>query len=209
MNKTFLPAAVLAATLAMPMAAAAEATVTAGGAVNFGFDDSIGHTSSTVEAFVEFATQGFHAGLWVGTLYEDPTDDFEYELSLGYGGEVGKLSYDISAIGYFLSDGGYQSTGIGLELGTEIAPGTDGTFYIEADVDSGDTFAEVSLSTDITDTLYVWGMVGTSDANNYGEVGLGYSISDSVGVEFVYEDATDGDGTFSLSLAFEVGLLGG
>lgn len=211
MKHYLLSAAAVAAALALPQGALAEPEVTVGGAFTLGLDDSLDHASTTFEAFVEYGNQGFHAGLWVGSLYQDPTDDFEYELSLGYGGEAGSFFYDVSAIGYFLSDSGYQSTGIGLELGTEFAPGMSGALYVEADTDTGDLVGELSLESAINDKFTVWGMIGTSeaDANDYAELGVSYAINDSVGLEAVYEDANDGAAAFSISLVFETGLLGG
>ncbi|WP_162617161.1 hypothetical protein [Litorivita pollutaquae] len=208
-----LTLAACAASFALPLAANAAPTVTAGGALTFGFaaEDDMNHSSTTGEAFIGVENNGFHGELWIGSLYQDPNDDAEIELSFGYGSEAGSLGYDISYIGYFLSDDGYQSSGIGFELSHDLTAGIAGALYFEVDTDTGDLTSELSLSGALSDKLELHGMIGAADAddNTYGEIGLAYGLSDTTALEVLYEDADDSEATISLILSFEIGLLGG
>lgn len=203
----------LVATLlaALPGFAQAETEIIVGGALNFGFDpeDGMKHTDTTAEGFIEAGINGFHGGLWAGSLDGDPDDDFEYELSLGYGGEAGSFGYDGTFTGYFLDSSGHDHTGFGLELSYALSEQFTAIGFAEMDLDSGDLDREIALEFAPTAALTFWAMVGQSDAddNIYTEIGTGYAFNDLAGVELLYEDSDNGAPAITASLVFETSIL--
>lgn len=197
----------------LPFAAQAETSVTASGALNFGFltADGLEHDSTTIEAAIDLENNGFRAGVWIGSLDSDPTDNVEIELSIGYGRALGQFSYDVGLIGYYLDDSGHQGTGLGLEFGYDVNDQISLALYSEVDLDSKDWISELSLSYALNDTWSFDALVGTdrSSRNTYGEIGVNYAINDTVGLSLVYEDANDGPGYLTFSVSFETGLFGG
>lgn len=201
-----------AALVGLPQIALAGPDWTIGGALTTSFDTSSGltHSSTTGEAFIDASQNGFHGGLWVGTLYQDPTDDLEIELSFGYGGEAGALGYDLSVIGYYLNNSGYDHVGVAGELSYALSDTVTGILATEVNVDTGQWDSELAMEFALSDSVTTWGLIGTSqaDANNYGELGVSYALNDFTAIEMVYADANDGAGELSLSLAFETSLTG-
>ena len=206
------PLLAAAAIAALPSLAFAESEVIVGGAVTTSVGTgSTSNTEFTAEVFAEFAANGFHAGIWMGSLYQDPSDDFEFELSVGYGGEAGAFGYDISAIAYYLNNSGFDHVGIGTSLSYGFTDALTGLFYAEVNTDTKDWDREIGLEYAFSDSLTGWVIGGKSDgdANNYGEIGVSYGLSDNAAIDLVYEDANDSDGTLSLTLSFETAVFGG
>lgn len=197
---------------ALPLAAVAEPNVSFSSAVNTDFATGSGldHAATTFEGEVSYENSGYHGSFWLGSLYKDPTDDFEYELALGYGREIDRFRYDASLTGYFLNSSGYQSTGLGLELAYAVDDATEAGYYGEVNLDDETTLHELSLSHDIGPNWSVWAMLGTDEAgaDNYGEVGASFAVNDMIGAEFIYADDSDADGTLSVSLTFASPLSG-
>ena len=59
-------------------------------ATRFNTSDDFDHLDNEVEGFVELTYGGFHTGLSATSLYQDPTDDVEIEVDLGYGADFGQ-----------------------------------------------------------------------------------------------------------------------
>ncbi|MGH1452949.1 MAG: hypothetical protein ACRBBV_07250 [Paracoccaceae bacterium] len=207
--KPLIAAGLLVAT---PQLAQAQIEWTLGGAVVAAFDtsDGLDHSETTGEIFVEGAINGFHAGLWVGTIYQDPNDDAEIEASLGYGGEVGKIGYDVTLTGYYLNSSNFDHAGLGFEVSYALTDTITGSIFAEIDPDSKDWDRELALEFAVTDKITAWGMIGKSDAdaNRYGEIGASYALNDFTALEAIYEDADDSAGTLSLIVAFETSFGG-
>lgn len=196
----------------VPSVALADPTVTVGGALNFGFDaeDKVEYAATTAELFADYENNGFRAGLWLGSLYKE-VEDFEYELTIGYGRDIGDFYYDVGLIGYFLAKDGYQSTGLGLEFGYALTDQLTAALYSEVDLDSKDWIHELSLEYAIDDRWTLAGLVGRDVAAgvNYGEIGVGYAINDSVALELLYENGEDTTGFVTFTIAFETTVFGG
>ncbi|MYM53861.1 hypothetical protein [Thalassovita mangrovi] len=199
----------------LPFAAQADGlALTAGVAATAAFDttDGLEHVENTVEGYIEAELNGFHGGIWIGSLYDDPTDDFEYELSLGYGADINDtFAYDITATGYYLDDGGYQNYDIAVELAAALSDNAGAAFGLAWDPDAETLETTLGLEYALTDKITIAGEVGHSEAddNNFGEIGVSYALTDSAAVELLYEDADDDDGTLSLTVSYDFGLLGG
>lgn len=208
--KPLFAAAILAA---FPQFAQAQIEWTLGGAVVAAFDtsDGLDHSETTGEIFVEGAYNGFHAGIWIGTIYQDPNDDAEIEASLGYGNEIGKFGYDITLTGYYLNNSNFDHAGLGFEVSYALTDRVTGIAFAEIDPDTSDWDRELALEFAVTDKITAWGLIGKSDAdaNRYGEIGASYALNDVTSLELLYEDADDSAGTLSLIVAFETSIFGG
>ncbi len=73
--------------------------------------DDLGSGVPAVSGSLDFTASGFYAGIWGSS--GDTANGTEYDLYLGYGGEVGEFFYDISAWTYSYPTGGAQE-----DLGT-------------------------------------------------------------------------------------------
>lgn len=202
-RRTALVAALMTA---LPLVAQAEDFNLYGGvAGTAAFDDRLGHAGNTLEAYIGAESGGLFAEFWLGSL-DDPTDDFEYELSAGYGADLtDSLSYSLWATGFYLNNSGYQAYELAagmyyaaaddLELGAELAwdPATD------------DLNKAVLLSWGATEKLAFEAELGHSDANNnsYWELAALYDLGKGFGTGLVYEDTSTGAAQLSVTLTYD------
>ena len=90
-------------------------------ATRFNTSDDFDHLENEVEGFVELTYGGFHTGLSATSLYQDPTDDVEFEANLGYGADFGQgLSWDLTYGYIWLNDSEDHSEEITATLGFPI-----------------------------------------------------------------------------------------
>lgn len=102
LKKTVLAASIVAAGLA-PAIAAAEVSGTLGASSQYLWRGQQLTDGAAVYGSVDYAhTSGLYAGAWASS----ETDDTEYDLYAGFGGEIEGLSYDISYIDYNYTTGG-------------------------------------------------------------------------------------------------------
>ncbi|SMF12521.1 conserved hypothetical protein [Alteromonadaceae bacterium Bs31] len=71
----------------------------------------LGSGTPAVSGSLDYSASGFYAGIWGSS--GDTANGTEYDLYLGYGGEAGKFSYDLSVWTYSYPTGAAQE-----ELGT-------------------------------------------------------------------------------------------
>lgn len=126
-TKKLLATAVAASTMAVAaMAPVANAEVSASvGVANMylwrGVD--LGDGTPAVSGDLNYSSGGFYGGIWGSS--GDTAAGNEYDLYVGYGGEVGDFTYDISFWNYVYPDGTRQ----------DVA---------DAEVDQNDTFGDLS-----------------------------------------------------------------
>ena len=102
LKKTVLAASIVAASLA-PAIAAAEVSGTLGASSQYLWRGQQLTDGAAVYGSVDYShTSGLYAGAWGSS----ETDDTEYDLYAGFGGEFEGLSYDISYIDYNYTAGG-------------------------------------------------------------------------------------------------------
>lgn len=102
LKKTVLAASIVAASLA-PAIAAAEVSGTLGASSQYLWRGQQLTDGAAVYGSVDYShTSGLYAGAWASS----ETDDTEYDLYAGFGGEIEGLSYDISYIDYNYTAGG-------------------------------------------------------------------------------------------------------
>ncbi len=79
-----------------------------------GFD--LGDGSAAVSGDIVLSGAGFYGGVWASS--GDDALGSEYDLFVGYGGEVGIFSYDLSVWNYNYPDAGLNGAGFGAQDGT-------------------------------------------------------------------------------------------
>ena len=172
LKKTVLAASVIAASLA-PAIAAAEVSGTLGASSQYLWRGQQLTDGAAVYGSVDYAhASGLSAGAWASS----ETDDTEYDLYAGFGGEAGGFSYDISYIDY-----NYTSGGTGA---TDPASSAD---FEEVHVGAG--FAGFSADAFIGVGEVAHGDNATDNKDNYFALGYGY---DKYGISAGYYDF-DGD----------------
>lgn len=161
-------------------------------------------------AFQPFAEVGFggaYAGIYTSNIDADLTGaDRETGLSLGYRGDVGSFSYDVS-VNYYMYDEAFDD--FPVEDYTEVvASGTfaiSESFYLTGEAAIAPEFDLTSLSARVDYFTAVEGLsldatFGRVDANygswNHWSVGATYAIQESIGFSLAYHDSNvDEDAT--------------
>lgn len=177
-------------------------------ATRFNTSDDFDHLDNEVEGFVELTYGGFHTGLSATSLYQDPTDDAEFEANLGYGADFGQgMSWDLSYSYTWLDDSKDHSEEITATLGFPIGRDASGAFAVIIDPDNGESDQEVAFEAPLSERWTAVGLIGNSDRddNIYAEAGAVYDFGDGVSFEALYEDTNDGDGVLGFTVSYEIG----
>lgn len=111
-TKRLLAGAVVASTLAMAgIAPVANAEVSASVGVSSSYlwrGFNLGSGTPAVSGSLDYSNEGFYAGIWASS--GDDSAGSEYDLYLGYGGEVGDFTYDAMLINYVYPSGQFSET---------------------------------------------------------------------------------------------------
>ncbi|WP_156023527.1 hypothetical protein [Sulfitobacter donghicola] len=171
--------------------------------------DSLDHVEDELELFYEIGFGGgFHAGITLTTLDGDPADNYEYEITFGYGSEFANgMTWDLT-YGYIgLDNSDETSEEITATLGFPLGETIEGSFAVIVDPDTGKSDQEFGLETALNDRWTLFGLAGNSDRddNVYGEVGVSYALTDSVALEVLYEDTNDDDPLLGFTIGYEFG----
>lgn len=134
----------------------------------------------------EGEASGFYAGIWGSTVRLAP-DDIEVDLYAGYRFSVGAASFDVGYARYF-----YDSTGnccgevYGLfEVAADPVTVFGGVYYDPRLRSTNDVHLGVRYG--FMDRFEASAQVGRAAGGvNYGVVGLGYQLNDSVGFDAGY-----------------------
>lgn len=168
---------VLAAAVAMaPAMAAAEISGTVGAASQYLWRGQQLTDGAAVSGSLDYShASGLYAGAWASS----ETDDTEYDLYAGFGGEANGISYDISYIDYNYTAGG--TAGGGTASGADFE-----------EVHLGLGFVGVSLDAYIGVGEVGHGDSATDNEDSYYSLGYGYEkVSATVG--YYDYDADDSD----------------
>lgn len=155
---------------------------------------------------------GFYAGVW-GT---NEDDGIETDLYLGFGGEAGPISYDVSYWYYMYPEDGFTGeggTGVNVDFAdnslSEFVIGLGysdftATFYVSQETQGGSDYIYYTFDYTIGDYNILYGAWSYDDAGNdeYSHVTLTYAYNDNLtfGVSVAQEDITDGVETDPLFL---------
>lgn len=177
------------------------------------------------QPYVELGFGGGYAGAYTTNVDADLTGaDRETGLSLGYRGEAGSFSYDIS-VNYYLYAEAFDDFPV-EDYAETVASGTlaaTDSLYLTADIGIAPEFDQTDLSLradyyTAVEGLSVDATFGRLDANygtwNYWSAGASYRIADTVGLGVAYHDSdvgadtglTNTDGLFVATLSFDVSL---
>ena len=203
-TKLNLTAAALAVSVAMGAGFAsqeAQAEVTASlGASNMYLwrGQNLTPDGGQIHGGLNFASKvGVYGGIWASS----EEGGHETDLYVGYGGEAGKFTYDVSYWKYW-----YPEEGTNQDLGNTdnselVLSGTYGpvtaTAYInvESDTNDDDYFTVAGSFEDFTLT-YGWWDTELASGNDYSHITLGYSFNDelSFAVSVADNDVPDASG---------------
>jgi uncharacterized protein (TIGR02001 family) len=113
--KKLLSASIAASVMAASLVAApAQAEVAASVSVATSYlwrGIDLGQGTPAVSGDLSYSESGFHTGTWVSS--GDTAGGTEYDLWVGYGGEVSGFTYDISAWTYVYPTGGMSDDNLG------------------------------------------------------------------------------------------------
>ncbi len=142
-TKKLLASAVAASALSVAMVPAANAEVEVSASLGIassyhwrGFD--LGSGSPAVSGDITASVGGAYASVWVSS--GDGSAGTEYDIILGYGGEVGDLSYDINYTSYIYPTGAFEEgegPGDFAEIILNLGYGPVG-FFIHTNVSGAD-----------------------------------------------------------------------
>ena len=207
----------LAAALPGTAVQAQEVSVSVGAAVVSEYvSDGIRYSDGAAfQPYVELGFGGAYAGAYTTNVDKDLTGaDRETGLSLGYRGEAGSFSYDLS-LNYYLYSEAFDDFPV-EDYAETIASGTyavSESVYLTAEVGIAPEYDQTSASLRVDYYSSVEGLsldatFGRVDANygawNYWSAGATYQINDNLGLGLAYHDSNvDSD----LGLANSDGLF--
>ncbi len=215
MKKTIIRAAA-AATLAagligLAAPASAQSTVDVAwnvGAVSDYVFRGFSQTSEdpAIQGGVDLTSGGFYAGAWASNVDFGDDTDAEVDLYGGYRTEAGGFALDFGVVGYLYvgePDGAdYNYAEFKAAASRAVGPATFGAaVYYSPDffgIDDEATYAEVNAAFSPAPKWTVSGALGkqwldVSDDYTTWNVGVGYALTDKVGLDVRYHD-TDVDG---------------
>jgi uncharacterized protein (TIGR02001 family) len=152
------------------------------------------------QPYAEIGFGGAYAGAYTSNIDADLTGaDRETGLSIGYRGEAGSFSYDLS-VNYYLYDEAFEDFPV-EDYAETIASGTfavNESLYLTGEVAIAPEFDQTGLSMradyyTAVEGLSVNATFGRNDANygswNYWSAGAAYTIQDTVTLGLDYHDS--------------------
>ncbi len=202
MNKQYILAGALA--LGLPAVATAN-EVEWSGEVGLNFATSNGANETTANAAVELSFGGGFVGVEIETLYQDPADDAEATLALGYSFDVSNdVALTASYSRIYLNNGGFSSHEAAVALDFPVAGDVGGTLEIVRDLTGKSTDVSLGAEFGLGNNFTGEALVGHDGADIYGEIGVAYDISDNVSAGVLVEVANGVDPVFNFG--FTIGL---
>jgi uncharacterized protein (TIGR02001 family) len=152
------------------------------------------------QPYAEIGFAGAYAGAYTTNIDADLTGaDRETGLSIGYRGEAGSFSYDLS-VNYYLYDEAFEDFPV-EDYAETIASGTfavNESLYLTGEIAIAPEFDQTGLSMradyyTAVEGLSVNATFGRNDANygawNYWSAGAAYTIQDTVSLGLDYHDS--------------------
>lgn len=152
------------------------------------------------QPYAEVGFGGFFAGVYTTNVDADLTGaDRETGLSLGYRGDAGSFSYDVS-VNYYMYDEAFEDFPV-EDYAETVASGTfavSETLYVTGEIAIAPEYDQTGLSARVDYYTPVEGLAldatfGRVDANygswNYWSAGASYSIQDTVTLSLAYHDS--------------------
>ncbi|KJV42419.1 uncharacterized protein (TIGR02001 family) [Brevundimonas sp. UYEF29] len=159
-----------------------------------------------IQGGVDLTSGSFYAGAWASNVDFGDDTDAEVDLYGGYRTEAGGFALDFGAIGYLYvgepNGADYNYAEFKAAASRAVGPATFGAaVYYSPDffgIDDEATYAEVNAAFSPAPKWTVSGALGkqwldVSDDYTTWNVGVGYALTDKVGLDVRYHD-TDVDG---------------
>ncbi len=178
-----------------------------------------------VQPYVELGFGGLYGGAYISNLDADLTGaDRESGLSLGYRGEAGSVSYDLSLTYYLykesFADFPVEDYAEALAIGTVVL---SETVFVTGEVGLAPEFDQTNLSLRVDYYTSVEGVsldasVGRLEADygawTYWSAGATYQVTDTVALGLAYHDSNvnpdlglrNSDGIVVASVTFDFGM---
>ncbi len=200
-------AAVIASTIAaagfvMPTVASAELSANVGVSNMYLWRGvNLSPTGGVVSGGIDYAAEsGLYAGMWTTS----ETDGHETDLYVGFGGEAGSLSYDVSYWHYLYPEDGKMSDSDLSEVVVSAGMGAiSASAYISVEDGGGDSWVYYTLGADIDQFNITLGAWTGIDGNEYTHVTGSYAATDelSFSISVAQEDDVniDEDPLFAVS----------
>ena len=169
--------------------------------------------ASATSGGIDYAhSSGVSAGVWVSNLADK--SGYEQDIYVGYGGEVGSISYGVSYTAYQYPIGGGDFSELGLSLGfgpatLNVASTLDSEDDDSATFSKGDMYMSIGAEFEISKGLTLGVLAGSYDYENSGTDYVHTNISLSKDDFSIAWDETDEDGakprlTVSYSKSFDL-----
>lgn len=169
--------------------------------------------ASATSGGIDYAhSSGVSAGVWVSNLADE--SGYEQDIYVGYGGEVGSISYGVSYTAYQYPIGGGDFSELGLSLGfgpatLNVASTLDSEDDDSATFSKGDMYMSIGAEFEISKGLTLGVLAGSYDYENSGTDYVHTNISLSKDDFSIAWDETDEDGakprlTVSYSKSFDL-----
>lgn len=221
-------AGILAAVLPGAAAEASEVELSFGAAVLSEYvSDGIRYSNgAAVQPYFEVAFGGVYAGAYTSNADADLTGyDRETGVSLGYRGEAGSFSYDLS-VNYYTYNEAFPDFPI-EDYAETIASGTfaaSDSLYLTAAIGIAPEYDQTDLSLradyyTAIEELSLDATFGRVDANygtwNYWSAGVTYTVQETVGLSLAYHDSNvdedetgllNSDGLIVAGISFDFSL---
>ncbi len=231
LTKKLLASSIAASLLSAGAIAPAHAEVEISGSVAVASTylwrgSDLGTGVPAVSGALEASTSGFYAGIWGSS--GDTFAGTEYDLYVGYGGEVGSFSYDVSLWSYNYPTGdGYASDGetdftdwTDLVVALGFGPAVFTIYQPIGDDNSTGDYAYYTLGASFGDFSLTAGLHSDNDgavscpADNEGptcdpvHVNLDYAFNDNLTFtlsQFIADETDDDDLKFVVSYSLPIG----
>ncbi|MDF1801436.1 hypothetical protein [Thalassovita sp.] len=209
-HKTIVAATALSL---LPLGAYAGSLETTFGA--FGtlvFDENLDKTDDLVELEVD-TSYSFDSGAYIGAYgYWDSsasTDEFEFDLYLGYAGDISdKAGYDVFLTGYWFNDTGYSNYDVTVDLTYAFSDSIEATYELVWDPDAETTDNSIALEIGYQGWT-ITPLVGVDSADDvYTELSFLYGLDSGLSFEVLFEDSETSTPTISLIAGYEYTIPG-
>ncbi len=172
----------------------------------------LGNGAAAVSGDLSASVGGAYGGIWMSS--GDTTYGQEYDLYVGYGGEVESFSYDVSVLTYSYPGAGdegntFDLTDVIFSLGYM---GASFSYYLPVGSENDDDYSYWTLGYGVDAYSLTVGMADDPNAaveGSYTHVDLGYAYNDNLSftvskIVDADEDTTDDDVRFAVTYSLPI-----
>lgn len=156
------------------------------------------------QPYIEYDTGfGVYAGVWASNV-DAGGDKLEYDVYLGYAGEAGAISYDISYTRFYYDASGFGGHELAAGIEYPISGPVSGGSTILTDLDGGYSFVQ-ALAYDIGNGFEASGEIKQvlNGGATIWNAGISKSFTENLSLDLRYHDSTATEPRYTLALAFD------